>query len=170
MISPGLYLLPSISDSEELSNVLISNNVNNLFAVKNGKFAHCIRDNVENGCIQNFTTFECKETIADKHDLIIEPSNTELDWINKHLLQNQNVGIMCANGMQRSVPVLAAYLKQYQGMTCEKTVKLVSKAYPEMQINDPQIYAAFIHKLGWLCLQWKDEKEEEETKQIKSDL
>jgi hypothetical protein len=150
MISNHLFLLPSPSCDEE--NSIKKFNISKIFAVKSPAYRKWIEEQIENGLDTNglntieFHSFENIETISNSNDDIKSPTLDDLDWIHQHISNGENVGIMCANGFQRAIPVLCKYTNDILDMSTYETILKVKDVYP-YAITNPKVYSEFIETL-----------------------
>lgn len=145
MISKHLFLLPSPSCDDEDS--IKKLNISKIFAVKSPEYKVWLEDQINNGLDpSDFHSFENLETISNVGDEIKSP---DLEWIHEQVLKGENVGIMCANGFQRAIPVLCKYTKEHLDMPIYETILKIKDAYP-YAITNPKIYSEFIETLNFI--------------------
>jgi len=147
MISQNLFLLPSPSCDDQDS--IIKFNISKIFAVKSPEYKKWLEDQIQNGPNNTieFHEFENLDTISNIADVIKLPDLDDLEWIHEHVSNGENVGIMCANGFQRAMPVLCKYTKEYLDMSIYETILKVKDVYP-YSITNPEIYSEFIETLN----------------------
>ena len=141
MITSNLYLLPSPSCNEE---AIQEQNITKVFAVKSPLYREWLEEKYPHIEFCEFENIECHEP----ENPLDPPTEQQLNWIQTNMEKGENVGVMCANGFQRSIPVLSFYADSRLGMPIEDVLGKVKECYPN-EMRDIKTYEQFIRRLGW---------------------